>query len=336
MPFHHTIALNGANSNDAITHLLGGVAIFAFLGIAGYILQIYLRESVRTAGRKARLASASAMEEVPVVEEEKSIMHFDEDYGTELKKLEKGFKEFYDDSLEQTYLKFEDLVKHAGLAFNRISEAYGFHGRGEEGEDRQIRVGRYVAVCSKQWEFFKSELYYLSYSDVEKHLRHILESYKLMESAKVQKDGDESYAEVSSEMLRSQDIVSLVRVVNKKHVFELQEDMLEAIESFREYYELHVRSWLNDYLFKVIGKMKEKGDRGLTIVDTGMESEYKHLKNCMETVARLSERISQRTQKFNDEGIILSQIVYVGTVLSVLSELNDWFPQSASAAETVA
>ena len=106
---------------------------------------------------------------------------------------------------------------------------------------------------------------------------------------------------MTPEMLRSQEIVALVKIVTNERVSKLQQEMLETIKPFSEYYERNVTNWINDKLFKVIGKMSVRSRKGISLRDTGMEQDYKVLKNCLETTARLSERISQNTQQIGDD-----------------------------------
>ena len=318
-----TVAWAEINSSELIVRSLVAIAIAALLLTIGYATLIQLHESVRSRGRMGAVARGGL--DAKLSRKPKALVEFDDGFAAEREALKSELSQFYDATMIQARRKLGELTKRATNSVEALAESYGRHSVGVDGERHETRVAKYKAVCERQWSFFRSEMSYLSFDEVQDHLRHILESYKSLDLHCTRKDD----AEVTPEALRSQEIVSLARAVIKRDVDALQEEMMEAIEPFADYYERHVKEWLSDRLFRVLGKLRQRGEKGATIEATDLKEGFQALRTRLEVIARLAERVGRNTQKMNQERLALGQLVFVGTVLSILAELKIWFPELA-------
>ena len=322
MPIHHPLAFAGGQGSDAITNALGVVAVVAFAGTVMYIVVVHLRESARRAAAARLRREMSGGES----QQPKTLLDFDDNYGAEMKRLKDSLEEFYRTTLDAAGRKLEDLWRYADVSYHKISESYGAHSFGAEGETRKNRIAKFESLCERQFGYFRDDMSFIEYNEVNDKLRPILEAARILD-AHVTRRADEQ-SEVTVEMMRSQEIVSIARAVIKDRASALQSEAFDALGSFCEYYDRSVKEWINDRVFRVVGKMRERGEKGLTIGDTDYTDRFNNLKGRLEMVARLSERISQNTQKASDDSVAICQVIHVATLLRTLAEMPMWFPDA--------
>ncbi|EDY83076.1 hypothetical protein VDG1235_2700 [Verrucomicrobiia bacterium DG1235] len=318
MEFLQIAALPGGHPSDAITDVLGGVAVCAFFGIACYIAFQVLRDSSKTA-----VAAASNFGEMddkvkelapkePLVEE------------NELEVLEKHCEKLLCDIEEAGRSKLEDFAQVTAKVFEQVAGGYASNSFGHEGETHAVRSKKFQSVCDRQWGSFRSEVGYMSYMDIQEHLRHILVNHRMLNA---KKNSDSDMVDLSPELLRSQELVALMRVVSKEKVRLLQEQLLKAVGDFREYFQDEVKVWLNDQISKISLEMRPRRSKKVQLTDTDYYKRFKQLKTRLEIIARLSDGVTEKTQQVSESGLALSQVIHVGTVLRIMASLPEWFSE---------
>ena len=311
--------LPGANPGDAITDVLGIVAVCAFFAIACYIAWQVLTDSSRRSMPDSSSLSDYCSETIEKEEEAKPVVEVDEKED-----LEKHCEGFLVDIIETGRSKLDDFARLAEDTFNQISDGYASNSFGHEGETHPVRAKKFLSVCERQWGPLRSDIGFVSYMDIHEHLRPILVNHRMLDG---QSRGSSDVVDMSPEVLRSQELVALMRVVPKEKVRLLQEQMLAAVEAFSSRYDDECKVWINEQIVKINAEMRPRKTRKVQIMDTEYYKRFKKLRVRLELVARLTDGISENTQRVSEAGLALSQVIHVGTVLRILSALPEWFSE---------
>lgn len=317
------LALIGKTSSNSITETLSVFALGAFMLTSAIIVYFQLTEpsKKRLSGRAGAQSIFASPKPPP---KDKTVSHSGSESARnrDLEKVERKLKEFLNDTLSSVADKMDELSRRAKCSFEDLAEAYAKNSYGMEGEVRQVRKDKFKTVCGRQWGHFYSELSFAQYSEVQRQLRSIFDTYKLLDPDRTIAE-DESI-DLSPELLRSQEIVNLVRAVTKDKVGKLQKEMFKLIEPFKTFFEHDIRDWLNERIVLLVTKVRETSDSGIKVVDTKYKNEILSMKTRLETISKLSEQLSQGVGVIDEPRIALSQVVYTGTVLSILSQMFQW------------
>jgi len=312
-------ALPGTHPGDAITDVLGIVAVCAFFAIACYIgLQVLLsgsRNSLPASsdiGDYCRESSQKEEKETPKVEVD------------EKAELEKHCESFIIEVIENGRSKLDDFARLSEDTFNQISDGYASNSFGHEGETHAVRTKKFLSVCERQWGPLRNDIGYVSYMDIHEHLRHILVNHRMLDG---HSHANQEVMDMSPEVLRSQELVALMRVVPKDKVRLLQEQLLGAVENFGARFDEECKVWLNERIVKINAELRPRKSRNVQITDTDYYKRFKQLRVRLELVARLADGIVENTQRVSEAGLALSQVIHVGTVLRILASLPEWFTE---------
>jgi hypothetical protein len=239
--------------------------------------------------------------------------------------MEAQYLEMFDALAQSASAKLDELARLALESFEKVAEGYSTNSYGHEGETSKIRARRFSAVCERQWGFFRSDIGYLSYAELQENLRSILDNHRLLSARR--SDPDVALAEMSPELLRSQEIVSLLRVVPKDKIKHIQSRMIEVVERFRTRYEAEMKVWLDDQLVRITKELRKRDSKTVSLSETDCAERFKQLKARLDVVVRICDSISQNTQRIGEEGLAFSQAIYVGTVLNIVASLPEWFSE---------
>lgn len=312
-------SLPGNSPGEAITDVLGGVAVCAFFGIACYIALQVLKDSSRRSVPSA--ASVADYHREAEVKEKKEAPKVE---VNELEQLEKRWDAFYAEVVEKGRKKLADFAQVADDTFEQVADGYASNSFGHEGETHAVRCKKFLTVCERQWGALRSDIGYVSHTDIMEHLRHILVNHRMLAGLK---NAPNEVADLSPELLRSQELVILMRVVPKDKIRSLQEQLLKSIEGLRGYFQSECKVWINEQLVKLQAEMRPRKSRSVQIIDTEYYKKFKQLKVRLEVVARLTDGITDNTQQVSEPGLALSQVIHVGTLLRILASLPEWFAE---------
>lgn len=311
-------ALPGTHPGDAITDVLGIVAVCAFFAIACYIAWQVLTDSSNRSAPASSSLGDYCRESAQKEEKAKPAAEVDEK-----EELEKHCDAFLIDVIETGRSKLDDFARLAEDTFNQVADGYASNSFGHEGETHAVRSKKFLSVCERQWGPLRNDIGYVSYMDIHEHLRHILVNHRMLDGHNHAND----VVDMSPEVLRSQELVALMRVVPKDKVRLLQEQMLAAVESFSSGFDEHCKVWINEQIVKLNAEMRPRKSRKVQISDTDYYKRFKQMRVRLELVARLADGIVENTQRVSEAGLALSQVIHVGTVLRILAALPDWFTE---------
>ncbi|MBK1878633.1 hypothetical protein [Pelagicoccus mobilis] len=319
MNFLSLAALPGTHPGDAITDVLGIVAVCAFFAIACYIgLQVLTGSSQKSLpassslGDYCRESAEKEVEKEPKVEVD------------EKQELEKHCESFLIEIVETGRTKLDDFARLSDDTFNQISDGYASNSFGHEGETHAVRSKKFLSVCERQWGPIRNDIGYVSYMDINEVLRHILVNHRMLDG---HGHGNNEVMDMSPEVLRSQELVALMRVVPKDKVRLLQEQLLAAVENFGARFDEECKVWLNEQIVKINAEMRPRKSRSVQISDTEYYKRFKQMRVRLELVARLADGVVENTQRVSESGLALSQVIHVGTVLRILASLPEWFSE---------
>ncbi len=301
------------------TSLLGISAILAFGLVASWILVTYLKD----ASKKQTVLAAQEFDETQIPE--KVIKDPKELFDEEVRKIEEECSELYEEAINTAKANLGELVTHARSSLRNISISYARTARNTENVHIDSLVKRYIRVCETQWSFFKSELGYISYNDIEPHIRMILSCQAMADQFQVQ-DNEEDI-EMTPSMSRAQEILLLQTSLPSERMGRFQMESLEAVDPFKHYYNSCVKDWVNDCLFQIIAKIREKGEQGASLKDTDLRDRFVRFKNTIETMSRLSERVDSNMQEVGEPDAAFNQIIFGSVIMSILAHAPDWFPE---------
>lgn len=312
-------SLPGAHPSDSITDVLGIVAVCAFFAIACYIAMQVLRD-----GTAKSLPASTALSDYEIESENSQEKEEPKVEVDELEELEKHCEQFFLEIIDGGQSMLEEFAQVAEDTFNQVADGYASNSFGHEGEGHSVRCKKFLSVCERQWGALRSDIGYVSYMDILEHLRHILTNHRMLDG---QKHASNEVVDLSPELLRSQELVALMRVVPKDKVRTLQEQLMKAIGTFGESYQEACKVWINEQVVKIQAEMRPRKSRSVQITDTEYYKKFKQLKVRLEVVARLSDGITENTQQVSENGLALSQVIHVGTVLRILACLPEWFQE---------
>lgn len=270
------------------------------------------------------LPSPTALSDYNLDSEESSVNEEPKVEVDELEELEKHCEMFFLEIVDGGRSLLEEFAQVAEDTFNQVADGYASNSFGHEGEGHSVRSKKFLSVCERQWGALRSDIGYVSYMDILEHLRHILTNHRMLDS---QKHSTNEVVDLSPELLRSQELVALMRVVPKDKVRTLQEQLLKAVGVFGESYQDACKVWINEQVVKIQAEMRPRKSRNVQITDTEYYKKFKQLKVRLEVVARLADGITENTQQVSENGLALSQVIHVGTVLRILACLPEWFQE---------
>ncbi|MBD5780484.1 hypothetical protein IEN85_13370 [Pelagicoccus sp. NFK12] len=319
MTFLELASISGGHPSDAITDVLGIAAVCAFFGIACYIAMQVLKDSSTKS-----VPASSSLNDYYANEEKSKKQEAPKKEVNEREELEKHCEKFIIEVVEGARDRLEEFSQVADDTFNQVADAYASNSFGHEGEGHAIRCKKFLSVCERQWGALRSDIGYVSYMDIQEHLRHILTNHRMLVG---QKHANSESVDLSPEVLRSQELVALMRVVPKDKVRTLQEQLLKAVNGFRVSYQDECKVWINEQVVKLQAEMRPRKSRSVQIMDTDYYKRFKQLRVRLEVVARLSDAITENTQQVSENSLALSQVIHIGTVLRILACIPEWFQE---------
>jgi len=309
-----------AIDSESLTDFLGIAAIVAFSLTALWVLAIVLMESARAKRLQGRSPSASA---AWAREEARR-----QEFAAEVKRIEEEYAEFYETAMIAAKSKLGELTRRARASLSRIAAAYSRHCRNYEREHADALSARFTQACDRQWRFFKDDLGYIGFNDVEPHLRSVLECQELFERfGDAEGEVEAGAVETAPGIERAKELRELLRTIPSERLGMLQMEAIEAIAPFSSYYEKYTKDWLNDALFGIVNKLRKRGSTGASIRDTDLKQRFTRLKHALETMGRLSERLESNLQEKGEQKAAFAQIVFAGVALAMLAAAPEWFPE---------
>lgn len=320
MPIPQPQFVLAALDSDTITEFLGIVAAGAFLVVALWVLITFLKESTT---RQSLLAAQ--LEAAKVAEQADRASDAQDLFEEEVRKLEEEYRQFFDQTIGLCKSKLGELVANARSAQASIAASYARVARNQDGEHAEVIKERFLKACEAQWSGFKAEVGYVGFQDLEPQLRMVLNAHELI--AESAANPAAVAGEIAPGLLRLNEVILLQRGMHSERMGSFQMEAMEAVEPFKRYYNRCVKEWLNDILFNLVQKLREKKARGASIRDTELKSRFVRLRNILETVSRLSDRLESNMQEIGEQDAAFDQIAFGGVVLSVLSQAPQWFPE---------
>lgn len=313
---HHLQAALANSTSDALVQTLGGVAAVALLFTLAAIGAIFVKER-ENCRRRFRAA-----ERKPATPESIAALSRDVTTNEDIRRLTAEVSRLRDETLKNGAPLLRDLALKADEALSAIAASYGELGRDGRAAANP-RTAHCRAVCESQWTSFRSELAYLGFSELQAHLRHVLDNCRIGGGSSCSAGTD---LDASPDALRAQEVAGLAQGIARQRVMALQEAMLEGVKPFREYYDGAVKVWINDRIFRLVHRLGDRTPKGLLLRETGLKDKLAELRNQLEIAARLSERLAINVQGIGDPDLAFSQVVFVGMMLSILSRLPEWMP----------
>ncbi len=314
-----SVFLNGSR----FTEFLGIIAILAFGATAGWIMLTLFRD----ASKKQTVAAAESFTQTQStpspLNDPKAL------YKEEVKRIELECGEFYEEAIKTAKAKLGELVVHARLALRNISGVYAKVSRNPDSAHMDTLSKHFTRVCENQWEFFKGELGYIGYNDIEPHIRMIFNCQAMADQ--IHDSDDESQVNLGPAMSRAQEILFLQNSIPTEKMGSFQMDSMTAVEPFKVYFDSCVKEWVNDCLFQIIDKIRTKGDQGASIKDTDFRDRFVRLKNTVETMSRLSERVESNMQEVGEQDAAFNQIIFGSVIMSIIANAPHWFPELGDA-----
>ncbi len=306
------------SDGDSLADTLGIVAIVAFISIASWIVVTLLIDAHRKQAIKAGQEQKEAFE----ARRKKMLA---EAFEGAVVRLEKEYSESYQDIIEAARTRLNDLITRADSALSNVSLSYAQICRNPESEHIDALKDRFCKLCEMQWSYFKSNLGYIGYREIEPLLNMILKKEEHTEFLGKANGNEDS--EVSTAASRLQEMVAIQKTIPPERMGTFQMEAIDAIEPIKCCFDGALNHWLEDTLMEIGTKFREKSPEGATIEDTELKARFVRLKRVLEVVAKLSERLKLNTQNVGKEDAAFNQIVYGGTISSILSELPEWFTE---------
>lgn len=320
MQFSALLAANFANG-DSYTQLLGFVAVLAFVATAGWVISIVLKESAK---KQSLEAAKENFEIAAPVREDEAKQAFEE----EVSRIQEEYAEFFDEVIESAQTKLGELVVHARLALQKVSMAYAKICRNPDAEHPGNLAKRYVKAIEDQWHYFKADLGYIGYQEVDPYMGMIFTNQEILEQmGPMDSEDDFENMEMSPAMMRAQQTVLLQKSIPPERMGSFKMDSVDAVGPFEQYYKRCVKEWIDEVQFKIVAKIREKGAKGASIKDTDLKERFIRLKKTLDIIGRLSERMDSNMNNIGEEDAAFSQIIFGSAVLSLLSETPEWFPE---------
>jgi len=304
--------------SDVYTEFFGAIAVVAFAATAIWVIVTLGRDASK---KKTLVAAQSFSVTAREEQQHREEAAFDE----EVSRIQEEYVEFYGEIVQSSKTKLGELVAHSRCAFDKISSAYGRICRNPDSDHTENLKKRFKRVCDNQWDFLKSDVGYVGYEEIEPQLAMVLNSQAIFE----QFNGAENLEdfEMTPGMARMQEVVLLQQSIPSERLGTFQMDVIEAVEPFKFYFEKVVKEWIADSLFKIVGKIREKGAAGATIKDTDLKERFVRIKHTLDTMGKSCERLDSNLQNIGEEDAAFNQIMFAGVVLSMLSAAPEWFSE---------
>lgn len=312
-------ALTRSSTSNTITDVLGVLAVCSFVGIAVYIGYMMLRDSLRKStpdfGKRVEPIEAPQKKEPTVAET---------NVRRETEKLlaERHYADFYDGVIDLSTNAIELLSQLSDVTFEQLAGAYASNSYGHEGENSAVRSQKFANVCERQWIGMRNDIGYMTHLDILDHLKYILENHRMLKPDNSVEEA--ASIEMSPDVLRSQELVALLRVITKDKIKSLQDSVLAVVGEFCSEYEREIKKPLDDILGKMGAEMRAR-HHSHRVADTSFYDRFRQLKQRLEIATNLTGRICQNTQRINQDSLALSQMIHVGALLRILASMSDWF-----------
>ena len=318
MNFIHNRVVAINLDSDAFTEFFGIVAVLAFVSTAIWIIITLARD----AAQKKTVLEATSFTEIAKEEQQ----HQEEAaFEEEVRRIQEEYVEFYEEIVRSSKTKLGELVAHSRCAYEKMATAYSRICHNPESEHPENLKKRFTRVCDSQWNFFKAEVGYIGYEEIEPQIAMVLNAQSLFE----QFDHNEDMGDMTMTpgMARVQEVLLLQKSVPSERMGTFQMDVIEAVQPFKFYFDRVVKEWIADNVFKIVGKIRKKGAAGATIRDTDLKERFVRMKNTLDTVGKSCDRLDSNLQNIGEEDAAFNQIMFAGVVLSMLSSAPDWFPE---------
>jgi|GEM_PF-2635254 len=324
MNFISTNVVAAGIDSDSYTEFFGVVAVLAFVITAVWIIITLSKEA---ANKKTAIAARTYSETAREEQRDNEEAAFEE----EVQRIQEEYVDFYEELVKASKTKLGELVAHSRCSLENIANAYCRICRNPDSEHPENLKRRFLRTCENQWDFFKSDLGYIGYEEIEPQIAMVLNAQSMFEGY----GGVEGNVDVAVTpgMARVQEVLLLQKSIPNERIGAFQMDVLEGVEPFKFFFEKGIKEWIAESVFKIVGKIREKGAAGATIKDTDLKERFVRLKNTLDTVGKSCERLGSNLQNIGEEDAAFNQIMFGGVVLSMLSTAPDWFPELGDAAE---
>lgn len=299
--------------SEVITEYLGIFALLAFGLTVGGVFIILTRDIVSKQSNDIRR-----------FESESSVRKAKEDaeirFRNELAVFEKNCDTLFNVTIESSRIRLRDLVGHARSALSEIDGYYAGVCKSVSGESSDEARGRYARACQAQWLFLKQDLGFIGFKELEPYL------YKALDSSVL----DVPSANASEDVMDEVNARGVeVRLLHQSIPFEkfglFYHDYLSAIDGYKSYFSMHMKEWFGRMNVEIVKMIRFKTSAGVTIDDTDYKAKFVRLKNILDIVDKLSERLESNSSEIGDEDAAFMQVLFGGVVLGIISDLPAWF-----------
>ena len=306
--------------SDAYTEFFGIVAVLAFVSTAIWIMITLAREAAQ---KKTVLAATTFTATAREEQQHREEAAFEE----EVRRIQEEYVEFYEEIVSSSKTKLGELVAHSRCSFDKMATAYSRICHNPENDHPENLKKRFTRVCDSQWDFFKTEVGYIGYEEIEPQIAIVLNAQALFEQFDHNEDKEMGDVAMTPGMARVQEVLLLQKSVPSERMGTFQMDVIESVQPFKFYFERIVKEWIADNVFKIVGKIRKRGVAGATIRDTDLKERFVRMKNTLDTVGKSCDRLDSNLQNIGEEDAAFNQIMFAGVVLSMLSAAPDWFPE---------
>lgn len=304
---------------DVFTEYLGAIAVVAFALTVTWVAVTLLKEGARKQVTPFALAGEERGGLGNSVENRQGQVE------EEVREMEQHFREYYEELMAKSKTKLNELVVNARSSLASIARSYARVCSNPDKLARDALEGHFLRVCESQWNFFRAELGYVGMKDIEPHLRMALATQFGMERRGMSEEMEGEI--VSPTVMRRKELTALQKSIPAERLGLFQMEALEAAEPFKFYYSQVVREWINDVSVRIVRTIRKKAPHGTTIRDTSCKEKFVRLKNTLDTIAKLSERLESNMQNVGEEEAAFFQILFGSVILSILSQAPQWFPE---------
>lgn len=311
----HTYLLANFYS-ETITEYLGVFAILAFtLTICGVLFTLSKGATLK---QKSKVLESAAVSNRIKSEEEA-----DATFKNDVEEYDRECAEFFVETVDSCRIRLKELVSHARSALGVIDAQYANHAKVQKGETLNDSRGRYRRVCETQWIYLKSELGYVGFKELEPYIYRALDVSALEDV--VETPGMED--DISELDQRNLEIRLMRNSLSEERFGSFYHEYLAGVDGYKSFFKMHIKEWIGELSFEVVRKLRFKSRIGVTINETEQKAKLVRLKNVLDVVDRLCERLESNSTEVGDEDAAFMQIIFGGVVLGIISELPSWFQE---------
>ncbi|MCH6254998.1 hypothetical protein MLD52_00455 [Puniceicoccaceae bacterium K14] len=294
--------------SESLTDYLGVIAIMAFAVTVGGVLLLMARDVASKHQRheeiiKTQLCVKDAAKNSETVFREEALA------------LDKECREFFGETINSGRVRLKELVVHARLALREIDKSYVGSSKtsGASGS-------RYLSACQAYWYFLKRDLGFVGFKEIEPYLHKALDS-SVLEG--IQEGVQECSLEEGDEKVVQ--VRLLYNSLTVENFGAFYRSYLSSVDEYKSFFKMHMKEWLGELKIELTRKLRFKSGSGVTINDTEQKTQLVRLKNTLDILDKVSDRLESNSSEIGDENAAFMQILFGGVALGIVSELPNWF-----------